>query len=211
MLRWHVHHRQKGVALLAGLVLMTAISLLALVASNSMILQRSMASNFSDTQRAHQAAEAAISRGEALLLAIPHTSRSPRCQSNCYISPQGDVIYEQSELPAYPEHEDSAWWQDHAQVVDESSRFLIEEIHYDATASEHAAVEAPLLDGIGFYRILGRGVGRGKTTVVVNESILARPWLDGNQSEPGSGEASEFCANFASWFDCGSLSWRQRR
>jgi Tfp pilus assembly protein PilX len=67
---------QGGAALLAGLVILAAISLLALVATASMLLQRRMASNFSDAQSARQAAAAAVSREQHLYWAWTTASGS---------------------------------------------------------------------------------------------------------------------------------------
>jgi Tfp pilus assembly protein PilX len=211
MSAWPVFRRQTGVALLAGLVLMAAISLLALVASNSMLMQRGMAANFSDMQRARQAAEIAVAQGERYLLSIPPAGRSSNCLLDCYISTEGDAIYQASELPLHPEFEDLAWWQTQAIEVNDLSRYLVEEIHYDDTANDYAGAEAPLLDGVGYYRVLGRGTGRNKNSVVINESIVARPWLGGSQDESATSLSGKFCAEFKAWFDCGQLSWRQRR
>jgi len=208
---------QSGVALLVGLVLMAAISLLALVATTSMILQQGMTANFADGQRARYAAAEAVTQAEFLILGFANTARIPGCEGSCYVPPVSDVVHQPSDLPVHPEHENSEWWRSHA--IDaggwtdsaESPRFLIEEIHFDSTASAQAALSAPTVDGVAYYRVLGRGAGRGHVTVAFSESIFARPWLGNHLPDPESVDDEDFCLAFRAWYDCGQLTWRERR
>ncbi len=221
------HNRQRGIALLAGLVLLAAISLLALVASGSMLLQQRMAGNYCDGQQARRAAAVAVTQGEAILFGIAHDERIPGCLQDCFSPPLNRVIRPQSEVPPQPELEDASWWRNQAlesgvdpvsgiptgepwSFSSEPPRFLIEELHFEDLASAPAAADAPLLQGIGYYRILGRGVGRGPAAVAVSEAIIARPWLSGAPPGPATG-SSGFCTPFKPWYDCGLMAWRQRR
>ena len=84
--------------------------------------------------------------------------------------------------------------------------WLLQEIHYVPHANT-----APGIDGVAYYRILGRGVAND--IVVVSESIVARPW-GGAVKElafPPADTLSEFCASINTAVPCGRLSWRQRR
>lgn len=219
---------QPGIALLAGLVLLAAISLLALVATTSMLLQQNMAGNFSDAQQARQGAAAAVARGQAVLFGIGPDGRLPDCTENCFPSPLDTVIRPASDLPVSPEYENDAWWDSWATEagidpvtgsgVDgvwnfspEPPRFLIEEIRFDAMVAAPVAAEAPDIDGIGYYRVLGRAVGRGPAAVAVSEAIIARPWLSATPAGPGTMDDSSFCTPFEPWYDCGLMAWRQRR
>ncbi len=219
---------QLGIALLAGLMMLVAISLLALVATASMILQQHMAGNFSDSLQARQSAAFAVSQGKALLLQIGHQERVSDCVQNCFTSPLSRVIQQTADIPANPELEDSSWWRSRAIAAGidpmdgnqtasdliptlEPPRFLIEEIHFVDMAAVSTAEGAPPLAGVGYYRILGRGVGQGPAAVAVDEAIIARPW----SSEPPSGSDTVnpdgFCDPFRPWYDCGLMAWRQRR
>lgn len=219
---------ESGVALLAGLVMLAAISLLALAATKSMILQQHMAGNFSDSQQARQAATFAILQGESLILGMGHDARFPACQQDCFASPLDTIIRQTSELPVSPEFESAFWWQSWAfeagadpvsgpgpvQVWSyraEPPRFLIEELHFDDLESASRAADAPALRGIGYYRVLGRGTGRGPAAVAVDEAIIARPWLGAATPESGTPDEKAFCAAFEPWYDCGVMVWRQRR
>jgi len=230
-LRPAVPHQQ-GVTLLTGLVLLAAISLLALVATSSMLLQLRMAGNFEDSRLALQNSAMAVTEGERFLYSIRNDARSPDCQVNCFTPPLDTIIHAAKDIPVFAEYEDESWWRSAAvnAVFDPLSgapvettlamgadppRFLIEEVYFDPLTSLHVAVGAPLLSGIAYYRILGRGCGHAATTVAVSESIIARPWKAGvaHGSGPGSGsrDSHEFCADFRPWYDCGRKAWRQRR
>ena len=228
--------RQQGVTLLTGLVLLAAISLLALVATSSMLLQLRMAGNFEDSRLALQNSAMAVAEGERFLYSIRNDARSPACQANCFTPPLDTIIHAEKDIPVFAEYEDENWWRSWAvdAVLDplsgaqvetapamgaDAPRFLIEELYFDPLSSLHVAAGAPLLSGIAYYRILGRGCGKGASTVAVSESIIARPWKAGVEfgSGPGSGPGSnsrdsrEFCAGFRPWYDCGRKAWRQRR
>lgn len=219
---------QQGVALLAGLVMLAAISLLALVATASMILQLRMAGNFNDAQQANQAAAIAVLLGEAFVLGLEHDSRTPDCNTGCFIDPLNTVIRQPGDLPAFPEYEDSSWWRAWAAeagidpitgipggdtwgLASEPPRFLIEEIHFDSATGALPGPDQPPLAGVGYYRILGRGTGQGPAAIAVSEAIVARPWLSDLSVEPGDREDNGFCEPFEPWYDCGRVAWRQRR
>jgi hypothetical protein len=70
---------------------------------------------------------------------------------------------------------------------------------------------APPLDGIGYYRVLGRGSGKGPGAIVVSEAIVARPWSLETRADQEVSRDTSFCAPFSSWYDCGRMAWRQRR
>jgi len=219
---------QCGIALLAGLVILAAISLLALVASNSMILQQRMAGNFGDGQLARESAAVAVSAGEALLFGIENEARIPACRQDCFVPPFDAVVHQSSELPPGPEYENAAWWRSRALTIGsdpvsgtaagglwelgtEAPRFLIEEVFFENSATAPVRADIPALEGVGYYRILARGAGRGPAAVAVYEAIIARPWR--SASAPGADpvDKENFCAAFDPVVDCGLMSWRQRR
>jgi Tfp pilus assembly protein PilX len=220
--------RQQGVTLLTGLVLLAAISLLALVAASSMVLQLRMAGNFEDSRLALQNSAMAVALGEDFLYSVGQDGRIPDCQGTCFNSPLSTIIHQTTELPAFPEYEAESWWRSWGAVAGvaplsgvslensgvpgaEPPRFLIEEVHFDPTTGVPVSADAPLLDGIGYYRILGRGSGRGAAAIAVSESIVARPWKADALPGPGNGDVHAFCADYRPWYDCGRMAWRQRR
>lgn len=213
----------RGIALLTGLVLLAAISLLAISAASGTVLQRSMAINYEESAQALQNASVAASHALAWLNSRADIERESDCLSNCLL-PTG--IVGPGSLPAQPEFESAEWWRDNAIAAGynpatansigtpdqgvEPARWVIEEIHYQLAGNSNTQA---LVEGQGYYRILGRGTGRNTRSVAVIESIAARPWqgeiLPGTYPPIGPGRV--FCEQFEDSVDCGRLSWRQLR
>jgi len=215
--------KNRGIALLMGLVLLAAVSLLALMAANGMVLQRHMAANFGDKARALAGATRATAAARDWLYSRATSEREHGCVSGCYL-PAG--IYHPGELPRNPEFESDHWWQSHAVAVGshpesgapltpegiESNppRWLMEELLF---APPEPVGGEPAETGVAYYRILARGQGSRPGSVVVSESIVARPW--GGDAEPlpypNRGSPTAFCRQFDGALDCGTKAWRQRR
>ena len=209
----------RGMALLAGLVLMVAVSLLAVTAAGNMTLQQHQAANFSDRQLAFAHADLARSWGLAWLYSRPSEEREAACETDCFLPV---AIHAPAQLPVQPEFMQLAWWQangvvagaDPAAAADEpgyvthgeGALWLIEEIHYAPRPDT-----APRVEGIGYYRILARGASDG--SVVVSESIVARPWGEAVRAlpYPPTGALSGFCAAIGLAVPCGQAAWRLRR
>lgn len=214
--------KARGIALLMGLVLLAAVSLLAVMAANGMLLQRRMSANFGANGSALAQATRAVEAARAWLDSRADFEREAGCINDCLLPA---AIYGFGQLPRHPEFESAAWWQTHAFATGhhpESGepliagiaetrppRWLIEELRYEpATATTAATV-----GGVGYYRILARGSGGSPGSLAVTESIIARPW-DG-QFEPAPFPADVpvgvFCSQFDPAIPCGTLAWRQRR
>lgn len=215
--------KESGIALVTGLILLAALSLLALTAASGTVLQRSMSNNYEESELARQNAAVAMGHAMAWLNSRPVSDRQAGCVSDCVL-PAG--LRNPGELPDQPEYESAAWWRDQAFAAGynpdtaevtptsdrgaEPARWLIEELHYLSTGDPWGENRA---QGLAYYRILGRGTGRNVRSVAVIEVIAARPW-DGNfnaGSYPPDGPDLQFCQQFEGRYDCGRLSWRQRR
>ena len=206
-----------------GLVLLAALSLLALMAASGTVLQRTMAANFQENSVALQNASIAASYARAWLNSRAVSERESSCQDNCLL-PVGIRNY--GELPARPEFESVAWWRGNAWAVGynpetaetentpdsgaEPARWVIEEIKYETTGDLRGENMA---EGVAYYRIFGRGTGLNTRSVAVIEAIVARPWEGDFQAGtyPPDGPFGVFCRPFENRYECGSLSWRQRR
>jgi Tfp pilus assembly protein PilX len=206
-------------ALLAGLVLMVAVSLLAVTAAGGMTLQQHQSANFSDRQLAFARADRARSWALAWLYSRARHERQAACASDCFLPP---AIRAAGQLPAAPELMPLSWWQANGVVaganpVDaggaplfatpgENAAWLMEEIHYDPRPDT-----APAIEGIAYYRVFARGAA--DQSVVVSESIVARPWGDGVEASvfPPDGSLSGFCDPINATAPCGQLAWRLRR
>jgi Tfp pilus assembly protein PilX len=211
------------VALLLGLLLLAALSLLAVMSANGMLLQRRMAASFGDRGLALGNADRAVAAARAWLDSRADVERQADCVSGCWLPV---AIHAASELPANPEFESAAWWRansvpagSHPETGEalsaaappgDASRWIIEEIHFAPPAE---VVSGPTVGGIGYYRIIGRGTGTDPASVAVAESVVARPWQGDYESAayPPSAPPLEFCRQFDPQLPCGTLAWRQRK
>jgi len=212
-----------GIALVLGLLLLTAIALLAVMAADGMLLQRRMAANFADRALALQNADLAIAAARAWLDSRADIERQAGCQENCLLPP---AIHAESELPADPEFESVAWWRGKAIAADNHPEsgdalgalaplqgqawWLIEELHVEPIAESVAGL---VVGAIGYYRIHGRGSGIQSGSVAVTESLVARPWEGAYQPAPypPQSDSPPFCRQFDEAVPCGRLAWRQRK
>jgi len=213
----------RGITLLASLLLLTALSLLALVAASGMIMQRRMAANFQENTLALDDATVANSFAMAWLNSRRDVERESGCEFHCTL-PAG--IHNGGEIPDQPEFEGPAWWLENGIAAGvnpdtgatfevyyaglEAPRWIIEEIEYERTEDAPGETTA---DAVAYYRIISRGTGRSSNSVAVTESIVARPWEGGFlvPAFPPDEAPHAFCAQFGASYDCGTLSWRQRR
>jgi Tfp pilus assembly protein PilX len=215
--------RIRGIALLMGLVLLAAISLMALMAANGMLLQRRMSANFGASNSALGNAARAATAARAWLNSRPDFERENGCLTGCLLPP---AIHSPGELPLHPEFESAAWWRLNAVAAGShpetgaplapgglevsAPRWVIEEIHYAPLAVESSGSAAT---GVGYYRILARSDGNTPGGLAVTESIVARPW-DGDYRPlpyPPDVPPTSFCRQFDPAVACGMLAWRQRR
>ncbi len=213
----------QGMALLAGLLLLSAVSLLALIAANGMILQSHQTANFGDKIRAAENAAIAEAQARAWLISRPDIERQPGCLTGCVL-PVG--IRGPDELPQNPEFESAAWWRingvqagTHPETGEfiamppggkEPARWIIEELRFEPT---EASANDPVAGGLAYYRVLSRGTGSHPGSVAVTETIMARPW-EGDFEEasfPSVAAAEPFCRQFNGTYPCGTQAWRQRR
>jgi Tfp pilus assembly protein PilX len=214
--------KARGIALLMGLVLLAAISLLALMATNGMLLQRRMSANFSAVSRALAQATRGAEAARAWLNSRADFERESGCIERCILP---FAIHDSGQLPRNPEFESAAWWQIHGfatghhpetgepltpgETETGPPRWIIEELRYESAP----ATPEGALGGIGYYRVLARGSGGSPGSLAVTESIIARPWGDGVEPTPfpSDGPAGAFCRQFDPATPCGTLAWRQRR
>ena len=213
----------RGIALLMGLVLLAAISLLALMAANSMLLQSRMSANYGERGQALARATRAIAAATSWLYSRPDFERERDCTSGCQLPV---AIHAPGQLPRNPEFEGAAWWRSHGfaegihpatleplsvQLTEtDPPMWVMEELDYMPLAEP--GVE-PEIDGIGYYRILARGTGGSPGSIAVVESIIARPWYGDFTPlpyPPGQSRTT-FCDQFSPALPCGTQAWRQRR
>lgn len=217
--------RSRGIALIAGLLLMTSMVVLSLAIATGVLLERRMAGNFGDSQLALQRAQLAGQWGEYWLMSRPETPLPLTCGADCDAMP----IYPPGLLPFSPEVETEAWWQmmgqpagvepvsglvklDYSLPNAPLPRWLIEEVHLEPMEEWPASPdgEEPML---GFYRILAFGLGRQPGSIAVTEAIVARPWADDLDAGlfPPVPQAPRLCDQLLVDVPCGRQGWRRRR
>jgi Tfp pilus assembly protein PilX len=215
--------RARGVALIMGLLLLAALTLLAVMSANGMVLQRRMAANFEDRALALENADLAAAAARAWLDSRADVEREAGCQAGCLLPA---AIHGVGELPPNPEFESADWWRSTAVLTGthpesgdslgtahyggSPSYWIVEEIHFEPFADP---IEDPAVAGIGYYRLFGRGSGNHPGSVAVTESIVARPWQGEYQPAdfPTPASSGAFCRQFDPNVPCGTLAWRQRK
>jgi hypothetical protein len=214
---------QNGIALLTGLVFLAALSLLALAASNGMVLQRHQAANFEEKTLAAENAAIAEAQARSWILSRPDVERQKGCISDCLLPV---AIGQPGDFGTNPEFESEAWWQingiqaglhpESGEAVGvassgrEAARWIVEEIHFQPAAGMD---NQPAFGGLGWYRVLSRGAGRQAGSITVTEAIVARPW-EGEfalASFPAESSSATFCSQFSEDFPCGTVAWRRRK
>ena len=215
--------KPRGIALLAGLVLLASISLLALSAASGMVLQRNMSFNYQENTLALENASIATAYALAWMNSRLPDERESDCDGACLLPV---AFHPDGEMPDQPEFESAAWWRSNAILAGynpetaetittpdqgaEPARWIIEELHHASTGDGRGETTA---ESLAYYRILSRGTGRNARSVAVIETIAARPWEGDFQPGhyPPDGPPGPFCSQFENRYDCGILSWRQRR
>jgi Tfp pilus assembly protein PilX len=232
--------KQAGMVLLLSLAMLAGLSLLAVMAANSMLQQQQMAANHSDGELARISAITAVGMGEQYILGLQEDARSVNCQSNCFAGPLNTVILDPGSIPQYPETLDDDWWLSWGHPPDSTPFdsgspgnngfnwalpgrqvpvFIIEELNYkpsdsfpiSAEGGQHTTPNSeavPAIQGVAYYRILGRGTGIANSSTHVAESILARPW---RVTTAGSESLPLDCRTFRPRYDCGRMVYRERR
>ena len=216
----------RGIALIAGLLLMSSMVILGLAVATGMLLERRMASNFGDQQLALERAELAGRWAQYWLQSRSANPLDDTCSEDCGPTPP---IFNAGQLPAAPESEPIAWWQlnavsagqepdtgdsriDYTLPGTDDPLWLIEEIHLqplEGIIPEPGDPEPTL----GYYRVLGRGSGRLPGSVAVTEIVIARPWAASltPASFPPWSDETWFCEQVPGDVPCGRQAWRRRR
>lgn len=209
--------RQTGMALLICLIFLTALTLLGLSASADAILQKKLAANLQETERARQAALSTLSWAENWLL-----EQNGLAPDSCTEPCDGIHIHTQGDLPPKPEFESLSWWLDHGHEAGidpvngnrittvsagsiDPPVWIIETIH-SSSASEDGSTDLQI-----WYRILARGSGRTDAAVSVVESTLVRSWSSVDSSVLTDTSTGNTCPGSGESAKCGRVSWRELR
>ena len=176
--------KQRGSALIMGMVLLIVLTLLASVASNSSVMQEQMTGNFRDMTLAFEASENAARWGEAWLTSFTtlNASNIP-CESACSM---GQPIWLYGNHPDDVAYRDDNWWNNFGHTygydpgtnadtsmripnVDEQPRYLMEQTFF----KQENLTELPPT-AIVYYRVTSRGQGARPNSVSVVETTVVR-------------------------------------
>lgn len=156
--------RQRGAALVVGLILLTLLSLLGLTALGTSLLEERMAANARDRIRAFQAAEAALRLCEAAItptavfnnengLYQPASGTAPRWETVDWTSATAVRVYT-GDLP----------------LVASQPRCIAEDL--GVVVKESLRVGVPSAPSYGYYRVTARGQGASDRTVVMLQTTV---------------------------------------
>lgn len=184
----------RGMVLLMCLIFLTALTLLGLSASADAVLQRQLAANLQDTERATQSAQTALRWAERWLLDMEGPP-PVACSGTC----EGFTVHRAGTLVSNPEFESLSWWQTHGfeagidpLTTERLANFgagnfnppfwVIETLHESTMTGDGSSSQQV------WYRLLARSSGRSQNAVSVGESIITRTWStieDPNQTRGG--------------------------
>jgi Tfp pilus assembly protein PilX len=223
-MNWRQHNNfpwpncaENGMVLLLGLAILAGLSLLALLAANSMLHQQQMAANLADNELARSSSRYAVDYGERFLMALPGSTRKENCLSDCFVEDLDYAIHPEGHFPESPEYQTDHWWLQWASAHEKlpltswslpgrmPPQFLIEELKFQPVDLFQASTDTPVINGVGYYRVMGRGTGKGQHTTRLAESIFARPWRAVDDATGAD------CAAYRDWFDCGRMAYREIR
>lgn len=175
--------RQRGAVLMVGLVLLMALVILGVAASQSAIIQERLAGNFRDTSLAFESAEAGTRWSSAWLQSLGKTSLSRPfpCSSGC---DNDSPVWEVGVYPTDPAPTDETW--------DDARQYGI-----DPSNDEEVAGGIPLVHdqpafimeqqiflrddlagdpqkGVAFYRVTGKGTGQRQASAAIVRAVVAK-------------------------------------
>jgi len=182
--------KQRGAALIVGLLLLVVMILLALTASNSANMQEKLAGNFRDASLAFQSTEAGTRWGASWLQSLGASTGQPRpfpCSSSCTASAASAVWVTGQYDPTTFDWNSNGW--SYGQSPTDTSvvsgfsassvqssllvysppKFVLEEQFF---ARDDLAVSQER--GVVYYRVIARGIGQRASTERVISILLAK-------------------------------------
>jgi len=212
---WRTGGDARGAALILCLLILVALSLLALSAASEHVTQLRMSQNLESRLERRASADHALAQAEMWLLNQPGLARPPPCNTDCTSS---DVIRLQGTYGLAPERQDLAWWQQNGNWSDTGAQegagelsgpwWIIEEAHVGAISDASSTAKET-----AHYQILARSAAHAGGQYSVTESIFARPWGHDSLSNnyPVDASSQFFCASIGPATPCGRQAWRWAR
>lgn len=163
--------RQRGIALVMGLIFLAVLTLLSVAAMRGTLLEERMAGNSRDRDLAFQSAELALRAGEAVLsgavlpafvTGTPYTPRIAAGVQRDYWIATHDWGAAAAAVAAAPANTAAA------------PRFVIEQLNVASGAGGGLGFGALSESGGYLYRVTARGVGQSANTVVILQAVFNR-------------------------------------
>lgn len=169
--------KQRGAALIMGLLVLVIMILLTLTATGSTMMQNRMAGQFRDSSLAFQASEGASRWGMMWLLSLDGAFRPFPCAGTCNADSR---VWAVGEYPFEPAHEDSLWTAARSYGIDPADdqavsppqsipmvaaqpQYIIEELYF-----ERDDLAGPPQLGVAYYRVTSLGhsaTGKSHATI----------------------------------------------
>lgn len=155
-------------ALITGLIFMVVLTLLAMAAMRTTMLEERMSANARDRDLAFQAAEAALRTGEQIL----RGATLPAFASGTAYTPriaQGTLTDYWINTHLWATQSVAAWQPAGTYAT---PRFVIEEMGAKAAGGGGLGIGA--IPDSGVYRVTARGVGRSANTFIILQAVYER-------------------------------------
>jgi type IV pilus assembly protein PilX len=163
-------YSQSGMVLLVGLVFLTILTIIGITAMNATSITEKMTQNLRDSTTAFEAAESALSDGEAW---VQDQSQIPAVVTSCGTPPctvwQKDAAGTLYQQPA-------SWWQSQAlnfsgtiTEVAVQPQYVLEQ--YSFVPYELSPDSRSKGQGYYYYRVTSRGTGKTVNTIVNLQSV----------------------------------------
>lgn len=175
--------KQRGAALIMGLLVLMVMILLVITATNSTLMQNRMAGNFRDVSLGFQASEAASRWSMSWLLSLDELARPFPCASACNSTSR---VWHAGQYPGEPSHKDSFWATARSYGIDPSDdsavspaqsiplviaqpRFIMEQVYF---ARDDLA--GPPQVGVAYYRVSSLGYAATSTSHAVLAAVMGK-------------------------------------
>jgi type IV pilus assembly protein PilX len=173
--------KQRGAALIMGLLVLVIMILLALTATSSTLMQNRMAGNFRDASLAFQASEGANRWAMAWLLSLDELHRPFACAGSCGTSSRVWLI---GEYPYEPTHDDFATARSYGMdptndtavspaqsipMVPVQPQFIMEEIYF-----ERDDLAGPPQLGVAYYRVTSLGHSVTENSHAILSAVMGK-------------------------------------
>lgn len=163
----------KGSTLIVTLLLLLVISLLGVSSMQTAQMQQKMSSNIQDKEYSFNAAESALSAGEAWLLGL---TAEPNVFESCAVYPCVQEVMQNVNLV----QQDDEWWSSHAASYDGGfkkfstpPKYIVEFLQFvpDSPIIGDSSMKSK---GMHYYQITAYGVGASSEATTILQTTIAR-------------------------------------